>query len=118
MKKIKCAIIGVGYLGKFHAEKYANLDNVELVAVCDTDAARCSEIAEIHDVPAVQDYHELLGKVEAVSIVVPTHLHYPIAKFFLENNVHVLLEKPITNTVAQADELIEIATRNKLILQI
>lgn len=118
MKKIKCAVIGVGYLGKFHAEKYATLPNAELVAVCDVDRTRVSEIAHRLDTLAVEDYHELIGKVEAISIVTPTQSHHKIAKLFLENGVHVLVEKPITHTVAQADELIAIADNLGLVLQV
>lgn len=118
MKKIRTAVIGVGYLGKYHAEKYSYLPNSELIAVCDTNHQQCEEIAASHHVEAIFDYHQLISKVDAVSIVVPTFLHYPIAKFFLENHVHVLLEKPITNTVAEASEIIAIAKRNNLILQI
>ncbi|HVV68578.1 MAG TPA: Gfo/Idh/MocA family oxidoreductase [Gammaproteobacteria bacterium] len=118
MKIIKCGVIGVGYLGRFHAEKYAKLPNAQLIGVCDTDADKSNEIAQKHGVLATQDYHELLGKVDAVSIVTPTQSHHQIAKVFLEHGVHVLLEKPITNTVAEADELIKIADKNKLVLQI
>ncbi len=118
MKKITCGVIGVGYLGRFHAEKYANLPNAQLVGVCDTDAARSKEIAGKLGTQATQDYRDLLGKVEAVSIVTPTQSHHQIAKVFLEHGVHVLLEKPITNTVAEADELISIANKNRLVLQI
>ncbi len=118
MNKIRCAVIGVGYLGKFHADKYALLPNVELVAVCDANKERCREIAGLHDVEAISDYKRLLGRVDAVSIAVPTSLHYEVAKAFLENNVHVLLEKPITNTIEEAKELINIAGDNKIVLQI
>lgn len=118
MQKIKTAVIGVGYLGKFHAEKYSYLPNSELVAVCDTNSQQCHEIAASHGVPAIHDYRELFGKVDAVSIAVPTTLHYPLAKACLENKIHVLLEKPITNTVAEAEELITIAKKNNLILQV
>lgn len=118
MNKIKCAVVGVGYLGKFHAEKYAKLPNTELVAVCDTDEKRCHEIATLFNVNAIKNYNELLGKIDAVSIAAPTTYHYSIAKFFLDNNIHTLLEKPMTNSVEEANELISIAKTNKLILQI
>lgn len=118
MNKIRCAVIGVGYLGKFHAEKYAKLPNVELVAVCDIDQDRCQEIAIENHTQVISNYHELIGKVDAVSIATPTGLHHKIAKFLLENNIHVLLEKPITTTVAEADDLIAIAKKNNLILQV
>lgn len=118
MKIINCAVIGVGYLGNFHAQKYAKLPNAKLVAVCDSDAQRCSEVAELNKVQPFTDYKKLIGKVDAVSIVTPTSIHFPIAKFFLENNVHVLLEKPITTTIAEANELLSIAKQNKLTLQV
>jgi predicted dehydrogenase len=118
MNKIKCAVIGVGYLGKFHAEKYANLPNVEFAGVCDTNTERCEEVAVLHATQPIINYEELLGKIDAVSIATPTSTHYAIAKFFLENKVHVLLEKPITTKVEEAKGLIEIADQNKLVLQI
>lgn len=118
MKKTKCAVIGVGYLGKFHAEKYAALANAELVAVCDKNQERCEEIAKKLNCAAVTDYQELIGKVDAVSIVVPTTHHYETTKFFLENNIHTLVEKPITTTVQEADVLIAIAKKNHLVLQV
>lgn len=118
MEKIRTAVIGVGYLGRFHAQKYAALDDAELVAVVDTNPDNAANVANECSTVAVSDYRELMDKVDAVSIVVPTQLHYRVAKEFLENGIHVLLEKPITVTVAEADELIEIAQRNKLVLQV
>jgi predicted dehydrogenase len=118
MNKIRTAVIGVGYLGKFHAQKYSQLESSELVAVCDSSLEIAQAIADENNVPAFTDYHELIGKVDAVSIVVPTKKHYEVAKVFLENNIHVLLEKPITSTVAEAEELVKIADKNKLIFQI
>lgn len=118
MKKIRTAVIGVGYLGKFHAQKYVQLEASELVAVCDANLEIAQSIAAEHDVPAFTDYHELIGKVDAVSIVVPTQKHFEVAKVFLENNIHVLLEKPITSTVEEAQQLVDIATQNRLVFQI
>lgn len=118
MKKIRTAVVGVGYLGKFHAEKYSFLPHSELIAVCDTNHQQCQEIAASHGVPAVADYHELIDKVDAVTIAVPTILHHQVAKVFLENKVHVLLEKPIASTVQQAEELIRLANQNKVVFQI
>jgi len=115
---MKTAVIGVGYLGKFHAEKFAQLPDSELVAVCDIDRARCNEIAKQLDTQAIYDYQQLLGQVDVVSIAVPTALHHPIAKFFLQNKVHVLVEKPITSTVAQADDLIRTAKQAGVLLQV
>lgn len=118
MNKIRCAVIGVGYLGKFHSDKYAALDNAELVAVSDASPERCDEVAKLHNVEGVVDYTKLIGKVDAVSIAVPTSNHYEVAKLFLENGVHVLLEKPITTTVAEAEELIKIAKDKNVVFQI
>ena len=118
MKKLKCAVIGTGYLGKFHAEKYASLPDCELVAVVDINEAAAKEVAEKYGAVVLTDYQSLLGKVDAVSIVVPTTLHHKVSKDFLNACTHVLVEKPITVTVAEADELIAIARQNNLILQV
>ncbi|MFV2059566.1 MAG: Gfo/Idh/MocA family oxidoreductase [Gammaproteobacteria bacterium] len=118
MQTIKTAVVGVGYLGKFHAEKYSAIPNSELIAVVDANAEVVQEIAQKLDVEALTDYTELKAKVDAVSIVVPTQLHYDTAKFFLENGIHVLVEKPITTTVDEATELVNIANKNKLIFQV
>jgi len=116
--KIRTAVIGVGYLGKFHAEKYAAIDNAILVGVADTDGNQAAAIAGKLGTTAFTDYTALLGRVDAVSIAVPTPLHYEIARVFLENGADVLIEKPITTTVAQADELIAIAAAREKILQV
>ncbi len=118
MNKIKCAVIGTGYLGKFHAEKYAALPGCELVAVVDLDEQVAKEVAEKNGATPLTDYQPLLGQVDAVSIVVPTSLHHLVARDFLNSGSHVLVEKPITVTVEEADELIQIASANDLILQV
>jgi predicted dehydrogenase len=118
LKKIRAGVIGVGYLGQFHAEKYAGLSNVELVGIVEKDQTRGEQIARKLNAEAFADPSRLLGKVDAVSIVVPTILHYEIAKKFLDDGIHVLLEKPITVTLEQADELIALATRKNVVLQV
>ncbi len=118
MKRIKTAVIGVGYLGKFHAEKYAALEQSELVAVVDNDADIASQIATQNNTLAVADYRELFGKVDAVSIVVPTDQHHRIARDCLENGLDVLVEKPMTVTLEEADDLIALARKNNRILQV
>ncbi|MGH8324096.1 MAG: Gfo/Idh/MocA family protein [Steroidobacteraceae bacterium] len=118
MKKIRAAVIGVGYLGRFHAQKYARAAECELVAVADSHQdAREKVAAEVGTHP-VADYRELLGKVDAVSIVTPTPAHFPIARDFLGAGAHVLVEKPITETVTEARELIELAARHRRVLQV
>ncbi len=109
MKKLRAGVIGVGYLGQFHAEKYASLPQVELAGVVDADPARAALIAQKLNTRSFSDPADLLGSVDLVSIVVPTILHHRVAKQFLEQGVHVLLEKPITVTLEQADELIRLA---------
>ncbi|HEX5637707.1 MAG TPA: Gfo/Idh/MocA family oxidoreductase [Gammaproteobacteria bacterium] len=118
MRKIKTAVIGVGYLGKFHADKYAALPNSQLIAVVDPNADTVKTIAAKLNVDGLIDYQSLLGKVEAVSIAAPTTLHYKIAKDFLSHGSHVLIEKPITVTVDEADELIALAKKNNLLIQV
>lgn len=118
MKKLKTAVVGVGYLGQYHTEKYSFLPQSELIAVCDIDHRRCQEIASKFHIKAIDDYRMLIGQVDAVSIAVPTILHHKIGKFFLENGIHVLLEKPIATDLQEARDLINIANRNNLILQI
>ncbi|MDP7537634.1 MAG: Gfo/Idh/MocA family oxidoreductase [Methylococcales bacterium] len=118
MKKIKSAVIGAGYLGKFHAEKYASLPDSELIAVVDVNQQAAEEIAQKHQTKALTDYRQLLGQVDAVSIVVPTTLHHQVALDFINHGTHVLVEKPITVTVKEADELIAAAQANNVLLQV
>ena len=112
VKQIQCAVVGTGYLGRFHAEKYAALPDCELVAVVDTNPEAAQAVAEKNGTRALTDYKALLGKVDAVSIVVPTSLHFTVARDFLAAGAHVLVEKPITVTLEEADELIELAQRH------
>src|ERR1039457_1950018 len=118
MKKLRTAVIGVGYLGRFHAEKYAQIDKAELVAVVDTDAQRAAELADRLGARGIADYRDILNDVDAVSVVVPTQHHFEVARAFLEMGVHVLLEKPITNTLKEADELIRLAREKGAVLQV
>jgi predicted dehydrogenase len=115
---IRAAVVGVGYLGKFHAEKYADMPGVTLVAVVDTDLQQAREVAARVGTRAFADYRDLFGRVDAVSIAVPTFLHYEIARDFLAQGVDVLIEKPITRTVAEADELIAAAKKKGCIIQV
>jgi predicted dehydrogenase len=115
---IRTAVIGVGYLGRFHAQKYAALPNSTLVGVCDPQANARDAVAAELKVAAFGDYRELLGKVDAVSIVTPTPLHFDVAKAFLESGASVLVEKPMTVTVAEGEALVRIARDAKRILQV
>jgi predicted dehydrogenase len=115
---IRTAVIGVGYLGRFHAQKYASLPNSQLVGIADPSAAARSAVGAELEVAAHEDYRELLGKVDAVSIVTPTPSHFEVAKAFLEAGASVLVEKPMTVTTAEGEGLIEIAARLKRTLQV
>ncbi len=115
---IRTAVIGTGYLGKFHAEKYASLPGSHLVGIADIDAENAAAIADKLDVAVYTDYRDLLGKVDAVSIAAPTTIHFELAEDCLRKGVHVLVEKPITTSTAEADALVEIALRNQCILQV
>lgn len=115
---LKYAVIGVGYLGRFHAQKVKQLPQVELVAVCDINPETCETISRELNIPAFTDYRNLFGKVQAVSIVAPTSKHYDIAKECIAQGIHVLIEKPITETVDQANELIELSRKNGVKLQV
>ncbi len=119
MTKLKVAIIGIGHLGSKHLKIYSELSSlVNVVAVCDINEERTQRLASHYKVVFVNDYTQLLGKVDAVNICVPTESHHKVAKFFLKNDVHVFVEKPITTTVPQANDLIALANKNKLILQV
>ncbi len=118
MSKLKTAVIGVGYLGNFHAQKYAAIQDVELVGVVDSDRKRAAEIAAALGTEAFSDHRDLIGKVDAVSVVVPTQFHHAVARDFLAAGVHVLIEKPITVTIEEADELIALAEKNKVVFQV
>jgi predicted dehydrogenase len=118
MKAVRAGVVGVGYLGQFHAEKYAGLPGADLVAVVDADLDRARQIAAKHTVAAYSDFRELFGKIDAVSIVTPTNLHYEIAREFLNNGIDVLVEKPITVTLQEADDLVAIARAHNRILQV
>jgi predicted dehydrogenase len=118
MQKVRVAVIGVGYLGRFHAQKYAQLQECELVAVVDARPQAREAVAAEVGARALPDHRSLLGEVDAVSIVTPTAAHFSIAREFLESGAHVLVEKPITETPQQARELIELAAKRGRVLQV
>ncbi|MFO8151683.1 Gfo/Idh/MocA family oxidoreductase [Thioalkalivibrio sp.] len=115
---LRCAVVGVGHLGKWHAAKYAQLPDTELVAVVDSNAATAREIATRHHCEPVLDHRALLGRVDAVSIAAPTTLHYAIARDFLDVGCHVLVEKPITTTIEEAEALNQLAQDRGVVLQV
>lgn len=123
-KPIRCAVVGVGYLGRFHAQKYKLIDEVKLVCVCDASLDRAREVAGELGVEAFPDYRDLVrggeggGSVDAVTIASTTRTHFEIAKFFLERGIHVNVEKPMTVTIEEAEELCSIAKAKGAHLQV
>ncbi len=117
-KAIRVGVVGVGYLGTFHVEKYLGIEGVTLVGVSDTNAGTLKKVKNDFKVDCFSDYHDLLGKVDAVSIVVPTIHHHPVAMDFLAAGVDVFVEKPITARIREAEELVKAAESKGLILQV
>jgi predicted dehydrogenase len=118
MSTIRCAVVGVGYLGRFHAQKYKMIEGAELIGVCDASPERAKTVADELGVAAFSNYRELVGKVDCVTVASTTRSHYEVSKFFLENGVHVNVEKPMTVTIEEGEELVRIAAEKKLCLQV
>ena len=118
MKKIKIGVIGVGYLGKFHAQKYAAMEDVDLIGVADTQKKAAEQVAQECCTRAFSEVGALLEEVDAVSVVVPTSLHHKVGMACLERGIDVLMEKPMTTSIEEADSLIGKAEEKKLILQV
>src|SRR3989338_81208 len=120
MKKLNLAIVGIGHLGSRHLKVCCEglSSKINVVGICDLDKKRTLKFCEHYKVPYIKDYKELVGKIDAVNVCVPTTNHFEVAKFFLENKIHTFIEKPITSTLKEADQLIEIAQKNNLKLQV
>lgn len=116
--KLRAAVIGVGYLGRFHAQKYRNNPDVDLIGIVDTNAGRADEVAAEVGARSFTDYRDILSLVDLVSIVVPTRYHFAVAKDCFSAGCHVLLEKPVTQTVAEAEDLIQLADSKGLVFQV
>ena len=117
MEKVRVGVVGIGYLGSEHARIYSKLPGVELVALCDIDPAK-KTLPQKYRVPFYEDYEMLFGKVDAVSITTPTQDHHRLAKAFLAHGIHLLIEKPITKSVEEADELVAIARQKNCLIQV
>jgi predicted dehydrogenase len=115
---LRVGVVGVGYLGRFHAQKYAAQPETTLVAIVDTDVPRAAEIAAECHTTALTDHHQLFGQVDCVSIAVPTQFHYAVARDFLSHGIDVLVEKPMTVTAAEGRALVELAAQQRRILQV
>ena len=115
---LEMAVTGVGHFGRFHAEKIAALDGANLVAVADTDPEKAREIGGKFGAEAVSDFRDLFGRIDAACVVVPTKRHFDVAGACLENGVHVLVEKPITDDLATAKKLVALSERRGRTLQV
>ena len=117
-KPLRVGVIGIGHLGSRHAQIYAKMPGVSLSVVCDLHAARARELAKALRTRACTDYRDVFGAVDAVSLAVPTSLHAEISLSLLAQGIHVLIEKPIATTLAQANTLIRLAKRKRCVLQV
>lgn len=115
---LRAGVVGVGYLGSFHAQKYAAQPDVTLVGVVDIDSDRAAEVAALCHSEPLTDYRNLFNRVDCVSIAVPTHLHYAVVRDFLTRDIDVLVEKPLTATAEEGRQLVEIAAYHNRILQV
>jgi predicted dehydrogenase len=118
MTRLRTAVIGAGHLGRIHARLASNNGLLELVGVADVDPIARQQMAESVDCPVVEDYRTLLGNIDAAILVTPTHNHFDVGRVLLEKGLHVFIEKPLTTDVAQANQLVTLATRQRLTLQV
>ena len=118
MEKLKIGVIGTGHLGKLHTKMFTEIENCELVGIYDSNSEQAKNVSEEFKVESLNSADELLGKVDAVSIAAITSAHHEIAKKCFEKGIHVFVEKPITATIPQAEELVKISNDKKLNLQV
>lgn len=117
-ERLKVGVIGVGHLGEYHVQKYKAIPNAELVGVVDTNPDRADEIAQRYNTRVYQEHHEILSMVDAVSLAVPTEMHFEVAKDVLSEGVHLLIEKPISYELEPADTMIRMAREKGLVFQV
>jgi len=115
---VKVGVIGVGHLGQHHAKHYKKLSGTNIVGIFDADIKRSKKISERYNIPFYDSLIKLLKEVDAVSIVTPTKFHSVVAKICIENGKHIFIEKPITKTLKEADELLELAKQKKVLIQV
>jgi len=118
MNRLRIAVVGAGHLGTIHARLLATLNSVELIGIADPDATARQRAAETLSVPARDDYTAFLGHIDAAVVATPTCHHHAVATDLLAHGIHVLVEKPITQSVAEADALIALAHENDCVLQV
>jgi predicted dehydrogenase len=118
MEKLSIGVIGVGHLGKLHTKMFKQIENCELVGVFDANTQQAKSVAEEFGISDFNSIDELLSKVKAVSIAATTSAHYELARKCFEKNIHVFIEKPITTTIKQAEELVDLSKKKNLKLQV
>jgi predicted dehydrogenase len=118
MSKLKVGVVGVGHLGKIHARVYSELPLIELVAVADIDQEQAQTTAAKYGCKALADYHEMIEQVDAVSVVVPTDLHFQVSADFIKAGKHVIVEKPMTLNLQEAEEMVSLGRKHNIILQV
>jgi predicted dehydrogenase len=118
MEKLSIGVIGVGHLGKLHTKMLKQIENCELIGVFDANSEQAKTIAEEFGIPTLNSIDELLSKVNAVSVAATTSAHYDLVKKCFENDIHVFVEKPITTTIEEAEELVDLSKKKKLKFQV
>ena len=117
-KQIRVGVVGIGHLGNYHLQKYQKLENVKIVGVADADRSKADKAAAAFGCTVFADHRELVERVDAVSVTVPTQAHHAVARDFLAAGRDVLMEKPFTATLEEADDLIALAAAQDLVLQV
>ncbi len=117
-RRLRAGVVGAGHMGQYHILVFAELWDVDLVGIADIDAALVARLAAQYDTQGFTDYRELFGKVDVVSIAVPTPLHHEVARAFIEAGIHVLVEKPLTPTLEEAGELFRLAREHNVVLHV
>jgi predicted dehydrogenase len=118
MNKLKTAVVGVGHLGQHHARWYNNINDSELIGVYDIDSDTCHKLAEQLNVTAFENLSDLFGKIDVASVAVPTTKHFEVAETLIKNNIHCLIEKPVTVTCEEAEKLMALAQEHDVILSV
>lgn len=117
-KPIRVSVVGAGYFGRYHAEKLAHMPGVELTAIADIEPRRARKLANEYGAEAASGHQELAENIDAVTIAVPTSQHHTVASFFLDRGIHTFVEKPITDNLADAEDMVRRARANGAILQV
>jgi predicted dehydrogenase len=118
LSRLRLAVVGVGHLGRIHARLAAALPEIELIAVVDSRAEAREALAKDTGARPIAEYLDLIGEVDAAVVATPTFTHHRVAGDLIRGGVHVLVEKPITPTVQEADELVQLARRRQIVLQV